>query len=435
MSVEKKRLKSLDALKTNDPGYMDMAYKKNQKQRFNKYLSTYLQGNSRELHEELVRRPDLLDSLDVKSLFILNALTYEIPLEEKNLFAISRNEFIANSLAKTVVELYEKIYKYVQLDGDLELRFKKIDLYTLAKLLPTVIVYYTDFILVNKVESSYEEACEILSNKNLFDNFTEDSLKPERLRLLALYYRRIGNLEKADEALLEYREYYLPDLTKKVKLKKMPNKHSFPAAEVVANLGTLYQEIKDIQSEVCNLTGVNEDTCFYYSCSECCHNDYPVLYYSEYKYLVEKLKEEGRDLEIYKAKAREIQARHVEKYGYELKLTNKHRPTKEDANPNDFKYSCPFLSEAGGCSVHSIRPMMCRAYGLSTSDNRNVQSCNYYLKQHQYNSNYENIRFVYDVRPYVALIEASDAYQTQKDFQENKNLCGTFIAWLCSDYS
>jgi hypothetical protein len=78
--------------------------------------------------------------------------------------------------------------------------------------------------------------------------------------------------------------------------------------------------------------------------------------------------------------------------------------------------------------------MMCRAYGLSTSDKRNVQSCNYYLKQHQYNSNYENIRYVYDVRPYVALIEASDAYQIKQDLNESKNLCGTFIAWLCSEY-
>ena len=434
MSQDQHRLKSLDALKTHDSGYQDIFYKKSQKDRFNKYLSRYLQGKSLSLHDELINRPDLMDSLDIKSLFILNALTYEIHLEEKNLFAIKRNEFIANSLAKKLIDIYTKIYKYVQLDEELDKRFKNIDFYTIVNLLPTVIVYYTDFILVNQLEELYPKAFEILSNKNLFDNLQEESLKPERLRLLALYHRRNKDLGKADDVMLEYREQYLPDLTKKVNLKKLPNKHTYPPSEVVNNLGVLYQEIKDIQVEVCDLTGVNEDTCFYYNCSECCHNDYPVLYYSEYKYLVQKLKEEGRDIEIYKAKARDIQSKHVEKYGYELKITNKHRPTKEDANPNDFKYSCPFLGESGGCSVHQIRPMMCRAYGLSTSDNKNVQSCNYYLKQHQYNSNYENIRYVYDVRPYVALIEASDAYQIKQDLNESKNLCGTFIAWLCSDY-
>ena len=78
--------------------------------------------------------------------------------------------------------------------------------------------------------------------------------------------------------------------------------------------------------------------------------------------------------------------------------------------------------------------MMCRAYGLSSSDSRNVQACNYYLRQHQYNSNSENIRYVYDVRPYVAMIESSDEYQTEQDLGEKQKLCGTFVAWLTSDY-
>ena len=56
------------------------------------------------------------------------------------------------------------------------------------------------------------------------------------------------------------------------------------------------------------------------------------------------------------------------------------------------------------------------------------------FRQHQYNSNYENIRYVYDVRPYVALIESSDKYQTKQDLGEEKRLCGTFVAWLTSDY-
>ena len=205
MSQDPQRLKSLDALKTYDSGYQDIFYKRSQKDRFNKYLSRYLQGQSLSLHDELINRPDLMDSLDIKSLFILNALTYEIHLEEKNLFAFKRNEFIANSLAKKLIDTYAKIYKYVQLDEALDKRFKNIDFYTIVNLLPTVIIYYTDFILVNQLEDLYPKAFEILSNKNLFDNLQEESLKPERLRLLALYHRRNKDLRKADDVMLEYR--------------------------------------------------------------------------------------------------------------------------------------------------------------------------------------------------------------------------------------
>ena len=174
MSQDQHRLKSLDALKTHDSGYQDIFYKKSQKDRFNKYLSRYLQGKSLSLHDELINRPDLMDSLDIKSLFILNALTYEVHLEERNLFVLRRNEFIANSLAKKLIDIYTKIYKYVQLDEELDKRFKNIDFYTIVNLLPTVIVYYTDFILVNQLEELYPKAFEILSNKNLFDNLKLD---------------------------------------------------------------------------------------------------------------------------------------------------------------------------------------------------------------------------------------------------------------------
>lgn len=427
------RLKSLEALNISGSDYPEMSYRREQDLRFKKYLSSFLQGGSFSLHSKLLKRPDLMDSLDIKSLFILNALSYSIPLEEKNIFAFQRNELIANSLAKMLMDLYEKIYKQVRLPDELESNFRNIDFYKIANLLPSIIVYYTDFILLNKLEERYPEAFEILNNKNLFDNLFDNKLKPERLRLLAFYYRRIGDFIKADEALLEYRSEYLPDLSKKIKLIKIPNSISLAAPEVLHNLGDLYQEIKDIQHEVCEISGIYENSCLYYNCTECCKNDYPVLYYSEYKYLVKKLQEEGRDIEPYKAKAREIQAKHKELYGYELKLSNKLRPRKEDANPEDFKFECPFLGEHG-CSIHSIRPVVCRTYGLSTSDNKNVQACNYYLKQYQYNSNYENTRYVYDVRPYVALMEASDKFQTKEDLGNSEKLCGTFIAWLCSDY-
>ena len=214
----------------------------------------------------------------------------------------------------------------------------------------------------------------------------------------------------------------------------MPNTKVYAAPNVLDNLADLYQEIKDIQAEVCELSGVSNDTCMYFECSDCCHKDYPILYYSEYKYLIQKMEENGMDIAGAKEKAKKIQAEHKAKHGFELQVVESHRPSKADANPYDFKFSCPLLADNGGCGVHEIRPMMCRAYGLSSSDNRNVQACNYYLRQHQYNSNYENIRYVYDVRPYVALIESSDKYQTKQDLGEEKRLCGTFVAWLTSDY-
>ena len=434
MSTDNKnRLKSLDALPHIDSGYRDLHYKKEQGLRYKKYLKRFLTADNKAIHEELEIRPDLLDSLDMKSLFILNAAVNGNEIKEKQIFPFMRNEFVAVSIAKSLVELYKKIYLHIDLPATIKSNFSKLNLYDFLELFPALAAYFTDLILVEKIESFYDKAKAVLEQEDLFTRLDEP-LAIERVRLLALYYRRMGDAAKADEVLLQYRELYLPDLTKPVKLKKMPNTEFYPPKEVLNNLGDLYQEIKDIQSEVCELSGVNNDSCMYFECSDCCHKDYPILYYSEYKYLIQKMEEEGMDIAGAKAKARKIQEEHKAKHGFELQVVNKHRPSKEDANPHDFKFSCPLLADNGGCGVHQIRPMMCRAYGLSSSDSRNVQACNYYLRQHQYNSNSENIRYVYDVRPYVAMIESSDEYQTEQDLGEKQKLCGTFVAWLTSDY-
>ncbi len=435
MSTENKnRLKSLDALPHIDSGYKDLHYRKEQELRYKKALKKMLTGKNEELFEELQMRPDLLDSLEMKSIFILCQLILGKEIKERQVFPFMRNEFISDSISKTIVNLYKNIYMQVHLPEATKEAFNTINLYSIKEVLPALVVYFTDLILVEKLEQFYDEAFKVLEDKEFYEKLTEDDLKTERVRHLSLYYRRKGDEAKAEEVLLQYRELYLPDMTKPVKLKKMPNTKFYPPGEVLDNLGELYQEIKDIQAEVCEISGVNNDSCMYFECSDCCHKDYPILYYSEYKYLVQKMEEDGMDIEAAKADARKIQAEHKAKYGFELPVVNKHRPTKEDCNPYDFKFSCPLLADNGGCGVHQIRPMMCRAYGLSSSDSRNVQACNYYLRQHQYNSNSENIRYVYDVRPYVAMIEASDQYQTEQDLGEKQKLCGTFVAWLSSDY-
>lgn len=422
--------KSFELLIDQGSGYDQLIHLSNREKRYQSFLNLFLLGEHKNLEEKFFERPDFIDSAEIKALWVLNLLLLGHDLDEKKVFPFKWNEKVADEIARELVKSYQIFYKYIEPLKENK-SFQEIDLYAFRSFLPTIVIYYSDFILREQIESKYEKLNQILHDPKAFDDLVYEERICQRYRLQAFYYRRIGDEKKADIALVEYRKRFEPHkLEQESEIIGITNIQAYPAKEILNHWHEILEESDQKQKEVLALSGVLADTCFQSKCADCCKYDFPTVSYTEFKYITQWLQDNNIDMAQYITKAKAIQEEHISKHGEPLKISDTLKTKIPADNPHKFLFTCPFLSDKDECTIHSARPLACRAFGLATIDGKAVQCCKYYRSQYENNASHMNERIVHDVRPSVSLMNASDSYLTEKDLGSEQHLRGTLVAWL-----
>jgi Fe-S-cluster containining protein len=401
-----------------------------------KYFQDLVSGNNQALNNFFQENPHLVESIKIKAIFLLNLILLGEEIKPYHISVTGFKPKLADDSAWELINLLKNL--------DRELSF---DFYKLREVMPTIVIYYSDFLLKDlyfktKDSSLLERARNIIEDDTCFSDLVDEKLIAQRFRLRALYYRRIlaskqssrqeelDYQNKIEENLILYRESFHPELGQKIILNKLgPTKSISELDQEPELLMQIYQEAKDLQEEVVIRSGANKDTCFYYQCTDCCKKDFPTVSLAEFLYIKNSLsKAELEDLVL---KAEEIQSAHEKQYGTRLKVVDQTLPGKQKDNPNNFLFACPFLDSKDSCTIYENRPLACRTFGLSTIDSQTVQACKFYLAQYQYNSSHKNERDVYDSEPHTKMIgEINEDLAKKYGYAHMKQPVATLVAWL-----
>lgn len=423
---------SLDSLPVSSSGLDELNQEFANDLQYKEYLEDFRAGKNQELDKFFQEHPHLIDSIQVKALFLLNLLATGQKILSFNISVRGSNTELADDCAYHLTELVK------DLDSE-------IDLYQTKEVLPTIVIYFSDYLLKDKFYRTkdlkvLEQAQKVIFDDALFEGLVDADLIAQKYRLRALYYRRVchceelatkQSMQKSEDNIVLYRKHFKPDLSKKINLNKLvPEKSNTEVFDRdVTFLEKLYQEAAELQSEALIRSGVFEDTCFYFQCSDCCKKDFPTVSLTEFLYIKNSLSEE--ELNKLKAKAEEIQKAHEKKHGFRLGLVDQTKPGKQKENPSNFQFTCPFLDDKDSCTIHDKRPLACRVFGLSTIDGEAVQACKFYLTQYQYNASHRNERDVYDSDPHTKMLgEINKILAKKHDFKDMEQPVGTLVAWL-----
>lgn len=422
MAESTNKLQSLEMLNSSSSGYDEINRETLSEKNYLGSLHLFLSGANTKLNNYLQEHPHLVDTSKHKALFLLNLIILGQKLKPQHISVREPNPKLVDEFAYQLIELYKDIVSIF--------KFQEIDFYQYKDLMPSIVIYWSDYLLGSQTQSKvYNE----ISNDSNFVNLVDDNLRAQQYRLFALYYRRQGDNKKAEELITKYRESFTPTNGTDYKLNKLKPSKIYPAKQVLKKLPEIYKEVTEIQEEVLTRSGVYKDTCFYYQCTDCCKKDFPVVSLAEFLHIKNSLSKP--ELEKFTKRAKAIQQKHIELYGEPLKIIDQTiGNSKEKLNPHGMQFTCPFLSESDACEIHSLRPLACRAFGLSTIDDSTVQACKYYLKQYQYNSSQRNERDVYDSRPHTAMIGAANTILAQEHGYKNmKQPVGSLVAWLTAE--
>lgn len=420
MSEKAQRLESLELLASSDSGYAELDYEQQREQNYFSFLVLLVNGKYQELDQLLMENPQLIDSAKAKAIFLLNIILNGRTITRMHISIREPRPELVDDISFELIELYKNLKELFE--------FPDIDFYDYLGVLPNLAIYFSDYQLSLRAEHSKAKQSRlesIIFDESFFVKLVDDNLRAQQYRLLAFYYRRQNQLEKAEQELVKYRKAFRSGTN--YQLSKLPSKRAFPPAEVLNHLDEIYQEVTEIQEEVLLRSGIYRDTCFYYQCSDCCKKDFPTVSLTEFLHIKNNLS--PAELIRFKAKAEQIQQQHIRQFGEPLKIID--QATSDKENPHRFVFTCPFLGSNDACQIHSLRPLACRSFGLATINNQDVQACKHYLKQYQGNSNHRGQREVYDSRETTAMIGGSNSKLAhQHGFKDMKQPVGSLVAWL-----
>lgn len=420
--IGKKTIKSLEMLTNTKSGYDELNREASSEKNYIKFLHLLLTGANSKLNDYLQENPQFLDSSKHKALFLLNLIILKQKLQPFHISVREPNPRAVDELAYQLIELYKNIISIFE--------FSEIDFYQYKNLMPSIVIYWSGFLLKEKYN---DELFKEISNDENFIRLVDDNLRAQQYRLLALYYRRQGDLQKAEEQIVKYRENFTPINPSNYSLNKIGPDLSYPGDQVLEYLTEIYQAVSEIQEEVLTRSGIYRDTCFHYGCADCCTKDFPVVSLVEFLHIKNNLSKE--EFKKFTKRAKSIQDKHIKLYGEPLKIIDQAKgSSKEKLNPHNMQFNCPFLGDDHACAIHSLRPLACRAFGLSTIDDTSVQACKLYLQQYAANTDHRNQRDVYDSRPHTAMIGAANTKLAQKHgYQNMKQPVGSLVAWLTAE--
>lgn len=385
-----------------------------------------------EIETRLSERPDLEAQIEIKAIKILTGFFLGKDLKDYKLFYLNNPnsvtyQKITFKLASFLIDLYDLLIK--NLFNFSNEKYLQSNFYKLVDIVPPLKFIYSQYVLENKLSERYFELYEILKSEIEINDIYEQIFdwELERLRLLAFYFRRIGDLDRAESYMCQFRESFRFKNEKSIEIKSIGNQNLFIKSELFDNWKNILEECDEIQNEIIQRAGLESNTCEYFNCADCCKNAFPVMSFTEFKYLENWLKENHYPVEEIYEKSRIIQEQYKALNGEELKIIDKSIPENRIRgieNPTAFRYECPFLKD-NRCSCYEARPLLCRAFGMSTDNDISIKTCKYYLAQYQNASSPRNERFTYDLRPAQSLARISDAYAT-----DGKELSGTIVAWF-----
>jgi Fe-S-cluster containining protein len=385
---------------------------------FIKYFALVAMQKFQELLDDCYEDPSRIGSIEVKSLFCLSKLALQQNIKDTDVlgFSARQNQIrrkLSHKIARKIVELNNLFQENIK-------DFPKLDLLLLKNALPEIIFHNT----INEIKhlrSSSETLMEIEEYPKLIvTSLNPDlQLEAEYHFMKTLFYRYHHEAELAEKHLNLYHESRDFQEEHNVDLKLNGIETFYPAIDILKNYQKILEQIDQTISQIELRAGLAKNTCEYYSCSDCCKYSYPAMGQTEFLYLKNFLESSGYDMQALKSRSEAVQQQHEELYGTRLTLE------KENYNPKDFKFTCPFLVD-NRCSCHEARPLICRGFGLASSNGVSIKSCKYYLGQYQHNSSPFGDREVLDLGQIRSLIDSSDAYLAE----ENSPKFGTIVAWF-----
>lgn len=397
-----------------------------------KYLGLFLNKNYQKLLDEFNEDPSLVSSYENKSLKIMsmallgktiNKVDFKVSVLPKPIEIESR---LFLGQAKVFVELYIDFKKNI---SDLDLA--KIDIWKISKYNPGLGVYFSQYFLYENIKTEFENVFKFLIDLD----YGSIEFKAWKRFLLALYYRRNNEPDKAEQEYLNYLKENPIDETRNYHIKHLGIKEFYMPQDVLNNWASVLKEYDANQNEAELRAGLAPNTCDYFSCSDCCSYTFPLMSKTEFLHLKKWMQENDYPIEEIIEKSKLIQKQHKEIFGEELPIVDKSKDEFKERgaeNPNDFKYDCPFLSKEGRCTCYEARPILCRGYGSSSDNDFAVKACNYYRVQYQAKANPDNDRWVVDLREIQMLARSSDFYLSKDSEQSGqfKEPKATIPAWF-----
>ena len=423
----------------------DKRYKHQYSSAFRSFLQLLAFEKFEEFELKIQERPDLLAEKEIKALQSFVLLLSDKPLIENHFFSKFTNNFtkkrLSHGMAKVIVSIFS-LLKNIRFSEKTQRKLESLNLFSLKELIPDIVFYYAEYILKENIEESFDLTEQELLNFKFIDfcegiENIEERQNAEKIRLLAFFYRKKKNEALAEQYLLEYRKAMPPDIvtTLPPEIRTVKNARTFPSKLVLENWNEILNDCDEEQDKVIEYTGIYKDTCGYHKCEDCCNYTSPHMSLTEYKFMLNWIKENNYPIAGVIEKAKAIQEEHKKLFGELMPIIDTTIPDNKEKgleNPFNYKYSCPFLVE-GRCSIYHARPLLCRGFGLSSDDAVAVKTCNFYLNQYTHNCSRDNDRYVYDLRPVQAMAKASDRKLSQEIFNQEQELKGTIVAWLASD--
>ena len=423
----------------------DKRYRHQYSSAFRSFLQLLAFEKFEEFELKIQERPDLLAEKEIKALQSFVLLLSDKSLTENHFFSKFASNFtkkrLSQGMAKVIINIFS-LLKNIRFSEKIERKLESLNLFSLKGLIPDIVFYYAEYILKENIEESFDLTEQELLNFKFIDfcegiENIEERQNAEKIRLLAFFYRKKKNEALAEKYLLEYRKAMPLDIvnTLSPEIRTVKNVRTFPSKLVLENWNEILNDCDEAQDKVIEYTGIYKDTCGYHKCEDCCNYTSPHMSLTEYKFMLNWIKETNYPITEVIEKAKAIQEEHKKLFGESMPIIDTTIPENKEKgleNPFNYKYSCPFLVE-GRCSIYHARPLLCRGFGLSSDDAVAVKTCNFYLNQYVHNCSRDNDRYVYDLRPVQAMAKASDRKLSQEIFNQEQELKGTIVAWLASD--
>jgi Fe-S-cluster containining protein len=455
-------MKSLDLIKAENSGCQsfdrnkfkdyhqicieeDKKYRQQYSSAFRSFLQLLVFEKFEEFELKIQERPDLLAEKEIKALQSFVLLLTDKPLGANHFFSKFTSDFtkkrLSQGMSKATVNMFS-LLKNINFSEKIQKKLESLNLFSLKELIPDIVFYYAEYILKENIEESFDLTEQELLNFKFIDfcngiENIEERQNAEKVRLLAFFYRKKKNEALAEKYMLEYRKAMPADIVSTLppEIRTVKNTRTFPSKLVLENWNEILNDCDEAQDKVIEYTGIYKDTCGYHNCADCCNYTSPHMSLTEYKFMLNWIKENDYPIDGVIKKAKAIQEEHKKLFGEALPIidtTITENKEKGLENPFNYKYSCPFLVE-GRCSIYHARPLLCRGFGLSSADAVAVKTCNFYLNQYTHNCSRDNDRYVYDLRPVQGMAKASDRKLSQEMFNQEQELKGTIVAWLSSD--
>jgi Fe-S-cluster containining protein len=449
IKAESSGCQSFDRSKFKDYYQICIEEDKRYRQQYSSGFRSFLQLLAFEKFEEfelkIQERPDLLAEKEIKALQSFVLLLSDKPLTENHFFSKFASNFtkkrLSQGMAKVITNIFS-LLKNIRFSEKIQRKLESLNLFSLKELIPDIVFYYAEYILKENIEESFDLTEQELLNFKFIDfcegiENIEERQNAEKIRLLAFFYRKKKNEALAEKYLLEYRKSMPADIvtTLPPEIRTVKNARTFPSKLVLENWNEILNDCDKAQDKVIEYTGIYKDTCGYHKCEDCCNYTSPHMSLTEYKFMLNWIKENNYPIAGVIEKAKAIQEEHKKLFSESMPIIDTTIPENKEKgleNPFNYKYSCPFVVE-GRCSIYHARPLLCRGFGLSSDDAVAVKTCNFYLNQYTHNCSRDNDRYVYDLRPVQAMAKASDRKLSQEIFNKEQELKGTIVAWLASD--